>query len=56
MIVCCLYGPSSSTCSPKRPQISKHNTGGAAMPWTEILMLTIGVALIVTMICTGQRA
>jgi hypothetical protein len=28
MIVCCLYGPSSSTCSPKRPQISKHNTGG----------------------------
>ena len=24
------------------------------MPWTEILMLTIGVALIVTMICTGN--
>jgi hypothetical protein len=24
------------------------------MPWTEILMLTIGVALIVTMICTGH--
>jgi len=26
------------------------------VPWTEILMVTIGVALIVTMICTGQRA
>jgi hypothetical protein len=24
------------------------------MPWIEILMLTIGVALIVTMICTGN--
>jgi hypothetical protein len=24
----------------------------AAMPWTEILTLTIGVALIVTMICS----
>ena len=26
------------------------------MPWMEILMLAVGVALIVTMICTGQRA
>jgi hypothetical protein len=26
------------------------------MPWMEILMLAIGVALIVTMICGGQRA
>ena len=26
------------------------------MPWTEILMLTIGVALIVTMICTGNAS
>jgi hypothetical protein len=58
MIVCCLYGLSSSTCSSKRPLISKHSPAHrvAAMPWTEILMLTIGVALIVTMICTGQRA
>ena len=30
--------------------------GVTPMQWMEILMLTVGVALIVTMICTGQRA
>ena len=27
----------------------------AAVPWMEILVLALGVALIVTLICTGQR-
>ena len=26
------------------------------MSWMEILTLTVGIALIVTMICSGQRA
>jgi hypothetical protein len=30
--------------------------GVTPMQWMEILMLTVGVALIVTMICTGRRA
>ena len=34
----------------------QSSEGVTPMQWMEILMLTVGVALIVTMICTGQRA
>ena len=39
-----------------RLSLSSNPVRDTPMQWMEILMLTVGVALIVTMICTGQRA